>query len=54
MDLLSNIIAEFNHTWGRKFFEPERVSEAINRIPEQVLEDQQYQNARMNPGHDRT
>ena len=50
MDRLSNIIAEFNRTWGGKFSEPERVSEVLNRMPEQVLEDQQYQNARMNSG----
>ena len=50
MDRLSNIIAEFNKTWGSKFSEPERVSEVLNRMPEQVLEDQQYQNARMNSG----
>ena len=50
MDLLSNIIAEFNKTWGGKFSEPERISEVLNRMPEQVLEDQQYQNARMNSG----
>ena len=50
MDRLSNIIAQFNQTWGGKFSEPERVSEVLNRMPEQVLEDQQYQNARMNSG----
>ena len=50
MDLLSNIIAEFNKTWGGKFSEPGRISEVLNRMPEQVLEDQQYQNARMNSG----
>ena len=50
MDRLSNIIAEFNKTWGGKFSEPERVSEVLNRMPEQVLEDQQYQNARKNSG----
>ena len=50
MDRLSNIIAEFNRTWGGKFSEPERVSEVLNQMPEQVLEDQQYQNARMNSG----
>ena len=50
MDLLSNIIAEFYKTWGGKFSEPERISEVLNRMPEQVLEDQQYQNARMNSG----
>ena len=50
MDRLSNIIAEFNKTWGGKFSEPERVSKVLNRMPEQVLEDQQYQNARMNSG----
>ena len=50
MDRLSNIIAEFNRTWGGKFSEPERISEVLNQMPEQVLEDQQYQNARMNSG----
>ena len=50
MDRLSNIIAEFNKTWGSKYSDPERVSDVLNRMPEQVLEDQQYQNARMNSG----
>ena len=50
MDRLSNIINEFNKTWGGKFSDPSRVSEALNRMPEQVLEDQQYQNARKNSG----
>ena len=50
MDRLSNIIAEFNKTWGGKFSDPGRVSEILNRMPEQVLEDQQYQNARKNSG----
>ena len=50
MDRLSNIIKEFNKTWGGKFSDPSRVSEVLNRMPEQVLEDQQYQNARKNSG----
>ena len=50
MDRLSNIINEFNKTWGGKFSDPGRVSDVLNRMPEQVLEDQQYQNARMNSG----
>ena len=50
MDRLSNIIAEFNQTWGGKFSDRKRVEEVLSRIPEQVLEDQQYQNARMNSG----
>ena len=50
MDRLSNIITQFNQTWGSKFSEPGRVSEVLNRMPEQVLEDQQYQNARKNSG----
>ena len=50
MDRLSNIINEFNKTWGGKFSDPSRVSEVLNLMPEQVLEDQQYQNARMNSG----
>ena len=50
MDRLSNIVAEFNKTWGGKFSDPGRVSEVLNRMPEQVLEDQQYQNARKNSG----
>ena len=45
MDRLSNIIAEFNKTWGGKFSDPSRISEVLNRMPGQVLEDQQYQNA---------
>ena len=48
MDRLSNIIAEFNKTWGGTFSEPERVAEILNRMPDQVLEDEQYRNARTN------
>ena len=48
LDRLSNIIAEFNKTWGGIFSEPDRVTEVINRMPEQVLEDQAYLNAKMN------
>ena len=48
MDRLSNIIAEFNKAWGGIFSEPERVTEIINRMPKQVLEDEPYRNARMN------
>ena len=50
MDRLSNIINEFNKTWGGKFSDPSRISEVLNRMPEQVLEDQQNQNARKNSG----
>ena len=49
-DWLSNIVTEFNKTWSGKFSDRERVGEVISRIPEQVLEDQKYQNARMNSG----
>ena len=48
MDRLSNIVAEFNRLWGGEFTEPERVNEVINRMPSQVLEDEDYRNARMN------
>ena len=48
MDRLSNIIAEFNRLWGGEFTEPERITEIINQMPEQVLEDAAYRNARMN------
>ena len=54
MDRLSNIITGFNKTWGGKFSDPRRVSEVLNRTPEQVLEDQQYQNARKNSGRKNT
>ena len=50
MDRLSNIITEFNKTWGGKFADPERISGALTQMPEQILEDQRYQNARMNSG----
>ena len=50
MDRLSNIVAEFNRLWGGEFTEPERVNEIINQIPNQVLEDEDYRNARMNSG----
>ena len=48
MDRLSNIIAEFNKTWGGNFSEPERVAEVINQMPGQVLEDEAYRNAKLN------
>ena len=48
MDRLSNIIAQFNQTWGGIFSEPGRVAEVINRMPGQVLEDDAYRNAKMN------
>ena len=48
MDGLSNIIAQFNQTWGGIFSEPGRVAEVISRMPGQVLEDDAYRNARMN------
>ena len=48
MDRLSNIIAEFNRMWGGEFTEPERVTEIINRMPNQVSEDDAYRNARLN------
>ena len=48
MDRLSNIIAEFNKTWGGNFSDPERVAEVINQMPRQVLEDEAYRNAKMN------
>ena len=54
MDRLSNIITGFNKTWGGKFSDPKRVSEVLNRTPEQVLEDQQYQNVRKNSGQQNT
>ena len=50
LDRLSNIITEFNKTWRGKFSDREPVGEVISRIPEQVLEDQKYQNARTNSG----
>ena len=48
MERLSNIIAEFNRMWGGEFTEPERVTEIINRMPDQVSEDDAYRNARLN------
>ena len=54
MDRLSNIITEFNKAWGGKFSDPRRVSEVLNRTPEQVLEDQHYHNARKNSGRQNT
>ena len=50
MDRLSNIVAEFNKTWGGKFSDSKRVEEVLSRMPGQVLDDQQYQNARKNSG----
>ena len=48
MDRLSNIIAQFNETWGGKFSNQERVLEVINQMPGQILEDEAYRNAKMN------
>ena len=48
MDRLSNIVAEFNRLWGGEFTEPELVNEVISQMPGQVLEDEDYRNARMN------
>ena len=48
MDRLSNIIAEFNKTWGGKFSDQEQIAEILNRMPKQVLEDEAYRNAKMN------
>ena len=48
LDRLSHITSEFSKTWGGKFSDREREGEIISRIPEQVLEDQKYQNARTN------
>ena len=50
VDRLFNIITEFGKTWGGKFSDRELAGEVISRIPEQVLEDQKYQNARTNSG----
>ena len=47
MDRLANIVAEFNKTYGGKFSDRKRVEGVLSRIPEQVLKDQQYQNARI-------
>ena len=49
-DRLFNIITEFSKTWGGNFSDRERVGEVISRIPEKILEDQKYQNARTNSG----
>ena len=54
MDRLSNIITGFNKTWGGNFSDPRKVSEVLNRTPEQVLEGQQYQNVWKNSGQQNT
>ena len=47
----SNLPPPFtNKTWGGKFSDSKRVEEVLSPIPDQVLEDQQYQNARRNSG----
>ena len=38
MDRLSNIITEFNKTWGGKFADPERISGALTQMPDQILD----------------
>ncbi len=49
MARLSQIVAEFNQRWGKDFTDADRVAELIQTIPDQVIRDVAYQNARIEP-----
>ena len=48
LEPLSRIIATFNETWGTDFTDADKVAELIQTIPDQVVADTAYQNARLN------
>ena len=45
---LSRIVATFNDTWGTDFTDADNVAELIRTLPDQVVADTAYQNARRN------
>lgn len=48
LERLSRIVATFNETWGTDFTDADKVAELIRTIPDQVVADTAYQNARLN------
>ena len=48
LEPLSRIVAMFNETWGTDFTDADKVAELIRTIPDQVITDTAYQNARLN------
>ena len=48
LEPLSRIVATFNETWGTDFTDADKVAELIRTIPNQVVADTAYQNARLN------
>ena len=48
LEPLSRIVATFNETWGTDFTDADKVAELIRTIPDQVIADIAYQNARLN------
>ena len=45
---LTQIVATFNETWGTDFTDADKVAELIRTLPDQVVADTAYQNARRN------
>ena len=48
LEPLSRIIAAFNDTYGAGFTDPDKARELIRTLPEQVVSDTAYRNARLN------
>ena len=48
LEPLSHIVATFNETWGTDFTDADKVAELIRTLPDQVVADTAYQNARRN------
>ena len=48
LEPLSHIVATFNETWGTDFTDADRVAELIRTLPDQVVADTAYRNARRN------
>ena len=48
LEPLSQIVATFNENWGTDFTDADKVAELIRTLPDQVIADTAYQNARRN------
>ena len=48
LEPLSRIVATFNETWGTDFTDADKVAELIRTLPDQVVADTAYRNARRN------
>ena len=48
LEPLSRIVATFNETWGTDFTDADKVAKLIRTLPDQVVADTAYQNARRN------